>query len=50
MEDEYTEISTDSATALLRKVRTHNGTRLEVRSPRAGSHVRLDALLLESLS
>lgn len=50
MEDEYTEISTDSATALVRRVRTHNGTRLEVRSSQAGSQVRLDALLLESLS
>jgi hypothetical protein len=50
MEDEYTEISTDSATDLVHRVRTHNGTRLEVRSSQAGSQVRLDALLIESLS
>ena len=50
MLDDYTEISNYSATALVRKASTHNGARLEIHSPQAGSRVLLDALLLESLS
>ncbi len=48
--DDYTEIKNYDAKALVRRLRTHNGTRLEVHSPQAGSRVLLDALLLESLS
>ena len=50
MEDEYTEISNGSATALVRKVRTGNGARLEILSPGTNQRVYLDALLLESLA
>lgn len=50
MEDYYTEINNYSAAARVRKVRTRNGTRLEVHSPQSGNRVLLDALLLESLS
>ncbi|MDN5697660.1 MAG: hypothetical protein L0G70_06735 [Rubrobacter sp.] len=50
MRDDYTEINNYSARAFVRKSRTHNGARLEVYSPEAGSRVLLDALLLESLS
>lgn len=50
MQEEYTEVSNDSASALVRRVRTGNGVRLEVYSPGAGTRVLLDALLLESLS
>ncbi|WP_053057845.1 hypothetical protein [Rubrobacter aplysinae] len=50
MQEEYTEVSNDSANALVRRVRTGNGARLEVYSPGAGTRVLLDALLLESLS
>ena len=50
MQGDYTEIENYSARALVRKARTHNGARLEIHSPQAGSRVLLDALLLESLS
>ncbi len=50
MEDEYTEISNESATALVRKVRTGNGVRLEVYSPKVDKRVYLDPLLLDSLT
>jgi hypothetical protein len=50
MEDEYTEISNDSAVALVRKVRTRNGARLEIYSPETDKRVYLDALLIESLA
>ena len=50
MKDEYTEISNSSATALVRKVRTGNGARLEILSPETDRRVYLDALLLESLA
>ncbi|CAN5128091.1 hypothetical protein BH24ACT16_BH24ACT16_07500 [soil metagenome] len=50
MEETYTEISNDSASVLIRRVRTRNGARLEIHSPSAGTRVLLDALLLESLS
>ena len=50
MEDEYTEISNESAVALVRKVRTRNGVRLEIYSPETDRRVYLDPLLLESLA
>jgi hypothetical protein len=50
MEDEYTEISNESALALVRKVRTRNGVRLEIYSPEMDKRVYLDPLLLESLA
>jgi hypothetical protein len=50
MEDEYTEISNDSAIALVRKVRTGNGVRLEIYSPESEKRVYLDPLNIESLS
>ncbi|MDN5697502.1 MAG: hypothetical protein L0G70_05935 [Rubrobacter sp.] len=48
--DEHAEIANYGAKALVRKAPTHNGARLEIHSPQAGSRVLLDALLLESLS
>ena len=50
MEDEYTEISNESAIALVRKVRTRNGVRLEIYSPKVDKRVYLDPLLIESLA
>ena len=50
MEDEYTEVSNESAIALVRKVRTRNGVRLEIHSPEQDRRVYLDPLLLESLA
>jgi hypothetical protein len=50
MEEEYTEISNESAIALVRKIRTGNGVRLEIHSPEADRRVYLDPLLLESLA
>ncbi len=50
MEDEYTEISNESAIALIRKVHTRNGVRLEIYSPETDQRVYLDPLLLESLA
>jgi hypothetical protein len=50
MEDEYTELSNESAIALVRKVRTRNGVRLEIYSPETDRRVYLDPLLIESLS
>ena len=50
MEDEYTEISNESAIVLVRKVHTRNGVRLEIYSPETDRQVYLDPLLLESLA
>ena len=50
MEDDYTEISNESAIALVRKVRTRNGVRMEIYSPESEKRVYLDPLLIESLS
>jgi hypothetical protein len=50
MEDEYTEISNESAVTLVRKVHTRNGVRLEIYSPETDQRVFLDPLLLESLA
>lgn len=43
-------ISNEFATVTVRKVRTRNGERLEIRSPAQERFVRLDALALESLT
>jgi len=50
MEDKYTEISNKNAVALVRKVRTRNGVRLEIYSPETDRRVYLDPLLIESLA
>ena len=50
MEDDYTEISNESAIALVRKVRTRNGVRLEIYSPESEKRVYLDPLNIESLA
>jgi len=50
MEDEYSKIRNESATALVRKVRTRNGVRLEIYSPKVDKRVYLDPLLIESLA
>jgi hypothetical protein len=50
MEDDYTEISNESAIALVRKVRTGNGVRLEIYSPESEKRVYLDPLNIESLA
>lgn len=43
-------IANEFAEVEVRKVRTRNGVRLEIRSPKLGYRVRLDALELEALS
>lgn len=43
-------IGNEFATVHVRKVRTRNGERLEICSPRLGHAIRLDALALESLT
>lgn len=43
-------ISNEFATVVVRKVQTRNGERLEITAPGSGRSVRLDALVLESLT
>jgi hypothetical protein len=43
-------VSNEFATVIVRRVHTRNGTRLEIDSPSSGRSVRLDALVLESLT
>jgi hypothetical protein len=43
-------IANEFAEVTVQKVHTHNGVRLEVRSPRLGRSILLDALQLESLT
>ena len=50
MDDEYTEISNDSAIALVRKTRTRNGARLEIHAPEKDRRIYLDPLQIESLA
>ncbi len=50
MEDEYAKIRNESATVFVRKVRTRNGVRLEIYSPKVDKRVYLDPLLLDSLT
>ncbi len=44
------EITNEFALIRVRKIWTRNGARLEIRSPRLGCAIRLDALALESLT
>ena len=48
--EEAIELANEFATVLVRRVRTRNGVRLEIESPRQGSLIRLDPLELEALS
>jgi hypothetical protein len=43
-------IANEFAEVVVRKVHTRNGVRLELRSPKLGHAIRLDALELESLT
>jgi hypothetical protein len=43
-------VANEFATVVVRKVLTRNGERLEIASPTGGRAVRLDALVLESLT
>jgi hypothetical protein len=43
-------VTNEFGVAYVRKVRTRNGERLEISSPRLGYKIRLDALQLEALS
>lgn len=43
-------IANEFAEVLVRRVRTRNGVRLEISSPRMDTSIRLDALELESLT
>jgi len=43
-------ISNEFATVVVRKIRTRNGERLEIRSPGRETFVRLDAIALEALT
>ena len=43
-------ISNEFADVVVRRVRTRNGERLEIRSPRRGSVILLDAVVLDCLS
>jgi hypothetical protein len=47
--DEFT-ITNEFTSVVLRKIRTRNGERLEIRSLRVPDRVTLDALVLESLT
>ncbi len=44
------EVTNEFATVTVKKVWTRNGARLEIRSPRLGYRIQLDALALESLT
>jgi hypothetical protein len=43
-------VSNEFATVVVRRVHTRNGTRLEIVAPASGRSIRLDALVLESLT
>jgi hypothetical protein len=43
-------IANEFATVIVRRVQTRNGTRLEIEVPSSGRTIRLDALVLESLT
>lgn len=47
---DWIEIGNEFATVLARRVRTRNGTRLQIRSPRRELSVFLDATLLDALT
>jgi len=48
--DHEFELANEFATVRVRRVRTRNGVRLEISSPRLGRVIRLDPLALESLT
>lgn len=48
--DPVIEVGNEFALVCVRKVRTRNGARLEISSPRLGHRIQLDALALESLT
>lgn len=48
--DTFATIANEFAEVAVRRVLTHNGARLEIRSARLGRSIRLDALQLESLT
>jgi hypothetical protein len=48
--EEATEIANEFAYVHVRKVHTRNGARLEIRSPRRGTLIRLDPMELEAIS
>lgn len=50
MNDPELVITNEFATVVVRKVQTRNGERLEITAPSSGRRVRLDALVLESLT
>ena len=50
MEDEYTELSNESAIALVRKIRTRNRVSQDIHAPEQDQRVYLDPLILESLA
>ncbi|MGJ3508175.1 hypothetical protein [Enemella sp. A6] len=43
-------ISNEFADVVVRRVKTRNGTRLEIASPRRGARIHLDAVALDCLS
>lgn len=49
-DDEVIIISNEFATVTIRKVRTRNGERLEIRSAAQDRSIRLDAIALEALT
>lgn len=48
--EEAFQVANEFALVVVRKVYTHNGERLELRSPKLGEMIRLDPLELESLT
>lgn len=50
MNDDALELSNEFARVVVARVRTRNGVRLEIRSPRLGRAIRLCPLALESLT
>jgi len=48
--DEPIELANEFATVYATRVRTRNGVRLEIHSPRSGALIRLDPLELEALA
>jgi hypothetical protein len=48
--EEVIELINEFASVCIRKVRTRNGERLEISSPRLGYRLQLDALALEGLT
>lgn len=50
MEDDHIELANEFAVVQVRKVRTRNGVRLEIISPKLGRGIWLDPMELESLT